>query len=81
MIIKYAVLNPLNGQHTKVNSKEEAHNMVVQNILEFYKVHTHTCTITEIQVDEAGNETWTVPNNGTELPQEYIDQIKIGITK
>ena len=81
MIIKYAVLNPFNGQYTKVNSKEEAYNIVVQNILDFYKMHTHACDITKIQVDEEGNETWLSIDNGTELPEEYIDQIKTGVSE
>lgn len=81
MITKYAIFNPLNGQYTKVDKKEEAYNVLVQNVLEMYKAHSHVHTITEIQVDENGNETWSSVDNGTELPQEYIDQIKTGIAE
>lgn len=81
MITKYAVLNPLNGQYTKVDTKEEAYSAVVQNILEFYKAHVHNTPITELHVDENGNETWVVVDNGTELPAEYMDQIKTGIVE
>ncbi len=38
-------------------------------------------SISEIQVDENGNETWISADNGTELPAEYIDQIKAGIAE
>ncbi len=78
-MIKYAVLNPMNGEYTKVCSKEEANNLLVQNVLEFYKLHSHIYAVTEIQVDESGNETWVIPNNGTELPEEYLEKIKLGI--
>jgi len=81
LITKYAVLNPLNGQYTKVSTKEEAYSVVVQNVFEMYKVHSHMNFITEIQIDEDNNETWLVTNNGTELPQEYLDKIQAGINK
>jgi hypothetical protein len=81
MTTKYAVFNPLTGQYTKVDTKDEVNSVIAQNIIEFYKAHSHTYSVSEIQVDENGNETWVVPNNGTELPQEYIDQIKAGISK
>lgn len=79
MITKYAIFNPLNGQYTKVDTKEEAYNVIVQNVLEMYKAHSHVHTITELQIDDGGNETWVTQNNGTELPQEYLDQIQAGI--
>lgn len=81
MITKYAVFNPLNGQYTKTDTIEDAHSTIVQNVLEFYKVHSNMYSISEIQVDENGNETWISADNGTELPAEYIDQIKAGIAE
>lgn len=75
------MLNPLDGQYTKVDTKEEVYSVLVQNIIEFYKAHSHMYSISEIQVDENGNETWVTPNNGTELPAEYIDQIKTGVAE
>ena len=81
MITKYAVFNPLNGQYTKVDTKEECYSVTVQNVIEFYKAHSSIYHISEIQVDEDGNETWSSIDNGTELPKEYIDQIKAGIAE
>lgn len=81
MITKYAVLNPLDGQYIKASTKEEAYSIVVQNILTFYKNHVHSTPITEIQVAENGDETWLVVDNGTELPVEYINQLKANIIK
>jgi hypothetical protein len=80
MITKYAVLNPLEGGYIKVDTKEEVYLVLVENIIKFYKAHSHSYAISEIQVDENGNETWSSLDNGTELPQEYIDQIKAGIS-
>jgi hypothetical protein len=81
MITKYAILNPLNGGYIRADSKEEVYSILVQNIIDFYKVHSHSYAISEIQVDEDGNETWSSLNNGTELPAEYIEQIKAGIAE
>jgi hypothetical protein len=81
MITKYAVFNPLTGQYTKVDTKEESYNTLVQNVLEMYKVNSHIHTITELQVDENGNETWISTDNGAELPAEYLEKIKLGINE
>lgn len=81
MITKYAVFNPLNGQYTKVDTKEQCYSVTAQNVIEFYKAHSNMYHISEIQVDENGNETWAVADNGTELPSEYIEQIKNGIAE
>jgi hypothetical protein len=79
MIIKYAVLNPFNGEYTKVNTKDEAYSVIVKTLIEFYKIHVHNNPIAEIQVNENGDEIWSTDNNGTELPDEYIQQIKTGV--
>jgi hypothetical protein len=81
MIIKYAVLNPFNGQYTKVDTKEEAYSIIVENVLEFYKTHVHDNPIAEIQVNENGDEIWSTAINGTEIPVEYIEQIKVAVAK
>jgi hypothetical protein len=75
-VIRYAVLNPMSGEYTKVNSEQEAQKLAVQNIIDFYKSHTHSQLYQQIEVDEQGNETWKYENNGTELPIEYLEQIK-----
>jgi hypothetical protein len=81
MIIKYAVLNPINGEYDKVDTKEDAYLIIVKNVLDFYKTHCHSYPISEIQISENGDETWVSVDNGTELPQEYIEQIKNGISE
>jgi hypothetical protein len=81
MTTKYAVFNPLNGQYTKADTKEEAYSIIVNNVLELYKVHSNNYSISTIEIDANGNETWVSADNGTELPAEYIEQIKAGIAE
>lgn len=79
MITKYAIYNPFTGENVKVNSLEDAQNLVVSNILEQYKNYTHNNFYTEISVDEDGNETWVNNSQSTELPEDIIAKIKSGL--
>jgi len=76
MINKYAVLNPLYGQYTKVDSEEEAKKLYVKFVMEFFNSHVHGTPITLIEVNENGDETWKSLDNGTELPNEYLIDIQ-----
>lgn len=79
MINKYAVLNPADGQYTKVDSQEEAKKLYVKFVMEFFNFHVHGTPITVIEVNENGDETWKSLNNGTELPDEYLLSIEKSI--
>jgi hypothetical protein len=81
MIEKFSVFNPLTGEHNKFDSKDSALKDVVSNFMEFYKQNVHGVFYNRILVDESGMETWCSEDNGTELPQEYIDKIKDIINK
>lgn len=81
MITKYAVLNPINGQYVKVDTKEDAQAIVIQNIVDLYKAHSHMYPISQINIDGDGNETWVADDNGTELPENYLNQIQNEIAK
>lgn len=66
----------MSGQYTKVYTEQEAKELAVQNIINFYKSNTHGQLYQQIEIDEQGNETWKSADNGTELPSEYLEQIK-----
>ena len=59
MTIKYAILNPQNGEYVYVNTEEEIEPKKQELALAFYLSHTHNQPVSVVETDEQGQETWT----------------------
>lgn len=60
MIEKYAVVNPMNGQHTLVDTIEQAEALKATLATELYNAHTHNSGIVKVGLHEDGSLSWNI---------------------
>ena len=54
----YAVFNPSKGEYTYTNSELETLDILANNALEFYLLHSHNLPISVVIENEDGSSTW-----------------------
>lgn len=58
MEIKYALLNPADGQYEMFSTEEEIKIKLAERALSFYISHSHGVIYSKVTIDELGWETW-----------------------
>jgi hypothetical protein len=58
MEIKYALLNPADGQYEMFNTEDEVKQELAKRALAFYISHAHGVAYSKVTVDENGWEEW-----------------------
>lgn len=56
--MSYAILNPLNGSYTKVETIEERNNVLSEISWKFFLLHTHDSPVSKINLNDDNTETW-----------------------
>lgn len=73
---KFLMYNPITGENIYKDTEEELIKELTKCSFELLKIHTHGVFYKKVFVDEHGYEYLNKDgDNGTELPQEYINQI------
>lgn len=69
------VFDPQTGQYDYIDDKEEAFAKIVEYAINHYIIHSNGSYFKEVYVDEHGHYFLNdAGDNGTEIPQEYLDQ-------
>jgi hypothetical protein len=63
MEIKYALLNPANGEYEMFATEDEVKAKLAERALSFYISHAHGIAYSKVTIDENGWETWDSKNN------------------
>lgn len=63
-MIKYAVLNPLDGTYTFATDVQERDAIARQRAWDFYLLHVHGVPYSIVEVAEDGSEQWRAPAAG-----------------
>lgn len=63
MTIKYALLNPADGQYEMFDTEDEVKQKLAKRALAFYISHAHGVSYSKVAIDENGWETWDEVNN------------------
>lgn len=71
--MKYGVFNPLNGETTLLNSKDEAMQLFWTRMLQFALPHFHNTPYVTIIQNEDGSETWQ-NINGQEMDKPLTEE-------
>jgi hypothetical protein len=71
----YKIFNPNTGTYVDADSVGSAKEMLAQQALEFYFMHTHQSPISIVEIDDNGIETWRNPASGETL--EYSEYLAI----
>jgi hypothetical protein len=73
MEIKYALLNPANGEHEFFETELEVKQALASRALSFYVSHSHGIFYNKITIDENGWETWDAQNSVNQLDEAEIE--------
>lgn len=55
---KYAILNPMNGQYSLVDTKDQCVDILKDICFNFYLHHTHNSPISIVEYLENGSQIW-----------------------
>lgn len=62
MTIKYALLNPADGQYDFFDTEDEVKNKLAKRAIEFFISHGHGVAYNKVTYDENNWETWEAIN-------------------
>lgn len=62
MTIQFAVLDPLTGEHSRVETEEDAVNLFAGRVLALALPFWHNTPYMLVETDENGIEHWTAPD-------------------
>lgn len=75
MTIKYALLNPANGEYDYFDTEEDLKLKLAERALAFYISHGHGIAYSKVTLDENGWETWDSVNAVTLTVTTDIEKI------
>jgi hypothetical protein len=75
---KYAHLNPNTGEYKMFDTREETVSSAVDVAFQLFLFHTHGQPFVEIEVDEAGVETWSAAHDGAPMlsPAQLLAEVE-----
>jgi hypothetical protein len=68
----FAVLNPLNGQHTKCNTEDERNDVIAAIAFELYQHNVGSNLYSTVEILEDGSEKWSAPSGVDLIPPEVL---------